>query len=77
MSNEDHEKRAEAAGRLLALLAEARDALDAADVDEEQGAGDALQALRAALRWANAVALRREVLAVDDGAPLSLRHSIH
>ena len=77
MSNEDHEKRAEAAGRLLALLAEARDALDAAEVDEEQGAGDALRALRAALRWANAVALRREVLAVDDGAPLSLRRVIH
>ena len=77
MSNEAHEKRAEAARRLLALLAEARDALDAAEVDEEQGAGDALRALRAALRWANAVALRREVLAVDDGAPLSLRRVIH
>jgi len=77
MNCDERQRRADAAGRLLALLVEARDAIDIAEVDREPGAGDALKALRAAFRWANAVALRREVLAVDDGAPLSLRRLVH
>ena len=77
MSNEDHEKRAEAAGRLLALLAEARDALDAAELEGEQGAEDGVRALRAALLWASRIALRRELAALDPVARQSLLNTFH
>jgi hypothetical protein len=74
MSNEE---RAEAATRLLALLAEARDALEAAGLEGERGADDAVRALRNVLLWASRVALRRELAALDPGARPSLLNTLH
>jgi hypothetical protein len=77
MSNEEREQRAEAAGRLLVLLAEAREALDTAGLEGEQGGDDAVRALRDALLWASRVALRRELAALDPGAGPSLLNTLH
>ena len=77
MTDEEREKRADAAGRLLALLAEARDALDAAGLEGERGADDAVRGLRDALLWASRVAIRRELAALDPGARPSLFNTLH